>query len=122
MNKYREKSDFEINKAVVIALGAHEVATDIFIDKNRRYDFDKPKSQFFFDPCNNPADAMPIVFENNISLHAPRLKEGWMAEYTGSDDDVNDGFQVDYYESHNKNPLRAAMEVFLMMKEAENEK
>lgn len=122
MNKYRDKSDFEINKAVVIALGAHEVATDIFIDKNRRYDFDKPKSQFFFNPCNNPADAMPIVFENNISLHAPRFNEGWMAEYTGSDDDVNDGFQVDYYESHNKNPLRAAMEVFLMMKEAENEK
>ena len=107
---------------MVIALGAHEVATDIFIDKNKRYDFDKPKSQFFFDPCNNPADAMPIVFENNISLHAPRFSEGWMAEHTGSDDDVNDGFQADYFDSHNQNPLRAAMEVFLMMKDTENEK
>ncbi len=120
MNKYRDKSDFEINKAVFrtarikhkwFKFLPHGVVT-----YNIKGDW------VIFDPCNNPADAMPIVIENNISLHAPRLREGWMAEYTGSDDDVNDGFQVDYYESHNKNPLRAAMEVFLMMKDAENEK
>lgn len=40
-----------------------------------------------------------------------------MADFTGSDDDVNDGFNVDYFESHNANPLRAAMIVFLMMRE-----
>ncbi|MEM8238605.1 DUF2591 family protein [Morganella morganii subsp. sibonii] len=108
MNKYRDKSDFEINKAVVIALGAHEVATDIFIDKNRRYDFDKPKSQFFFDPCNNPADGMPIILDNKIDLThlvgdmvCAKHKEYWCIR---------------------KNPYRAAMEVFLIMKDAENEK
>lgn len=124
MNKYRDKSDFEINKAV---------AKIIFTDSEYyviKQSMEVVKFQngsgkgicHVFDPCNNPADAMPIVFENNISLHAPCLKEGWMAEYTGSGDDVNDGFQVDYFDSHNQNPLRAAMEVFLMMKDAENEK
>lgn len=108
MNKYRDKSDFEINKAVAIELGAYEVATDIFIDKNRRYEFDKPKSQFFFDPCNNPADAMPIVIENRIAI-CPIFSSDWCAT---SD--------CDAYRVINKNPLRAAMEVFLMMKEAEN--
>lgn len=117
MNKYRDKSDFEINKAVAEVVygvsnsGRTYSDTVIFTDNGVEG----------FDPCNNPADAMPIVFENNISLHAPCFSEGWMAEYTGSDDDVNDGFQVDYFDSHNQNPLRAAMEVFLMMKDAENE-
>ncbi len=110
MNKYRDKSDFEINKAVAISLGAYEVATDIFIDKNRRYEFDKPKSSFFFDPCNNPADAMPIVIENGISLISDWNEIGvWGATYQP------------WWTSENKNPLRAAMEVFLMMKDAENE-
>lgn len=109
MNKYRDKSDFEINKAVVIALGAHEVATDIFIDKNRRYDFDKPKSQFFFDPCNNPADAMPIIIENSISM--VRVNNEWSArQFNNHCIEVNDS---NYY--------RAAMICFLMMKDAENE-
>ncbi|MEM8396674.1 DUF2591 family protein, partial [Morganella morganii] len=107
---------FEINKAVAIANGYKVMSCEesvlAYIDSGY-----KP-----FDPCNNPADAMPIIIENNISLHAPRLREGWMAEYTGSDDDVNDGFQADYFDAHNKNPYRAAMEVFLMMKDAENEK
>ncbi|EPK8200759.1 phage protein NinX family protein [Morganella morganii] len=116
MNKYRDKSDFEINKAVAVACGYKVMSCEesVMAYINSGY---KP-----FDPCNNPADAMPIIIENNISLHAPRLREGWMAEYTGSDDDVNDGFQADYFDAHNKNPYRAAMEVFLMMKDAENEK
>ncbi|HED3889362.1 TPA: DUF2591 family protein [Morganella morganii] len=124
MNKYRDKSDFEINKAVAAAIGAKPFPPE-------RTEFKQCEIPGLenaiivkitgvktgpFDPCNNPADAMPIVFEKNISLHAPRFSEGWMAEYTGSDDDVNDGFQAEYFDSHNQNPLRAAMEVFLMMK------
>ncbi|AUT98745.1 TPA: DUF2591 family protein [Morganella morganii] len=116
MNKYRDKSDFEINKAVAVALGAYEVATDIFIDKNRRYEFDKPKSQFFFDPCNNPADAMPIVIRSLISLISDKSDDGesawWVAQdVTGS---IASGLK--------SNPYRAAMELFLLMKDAENEK
>ncbi|MGJ3349460.1 phage protein NinX family protein [Morganella sp. Je.2.23] len=108
MNKYRDKSDFEINKAVAIALGAYEVATDIFIDKNRRYEFDKPKSQFFFDPCNNPADAMPIIIENGISMI--KSSGGWICCHGAAG------------VIEHENLYRAAMICFLMIKDAENEK
>ncbi|HHH3379678.1 TPA: phage protein NinX family protein [Morganella morganii] len=125
MNKYRDKSDFEINKAVAEIVHQGKTFT-------HAYSFGDTcgssvqwiggyAEYIHVDYCNNPADAMPIIIENNISLHAPRLREGWMAEYTGSDDDVNDGFQADYFDAHNKNPYRAAMEVFLMMKDTENE-
>ncbi len=118
MNKYTELSDFEVNKKVAEKLGlAYEVTRYGVVTRMSN------KEQWReFNPCNNPADAMPIIIENNISLHAPHLREGWMAEYTGSGDDVNDGLQADYFDAHHKNPLRAAMEVFLMMKDAENEK
>lgn len=134
MNKYRDKSDFEINKAVAECYltreyrfnSADKIVELMDIDLSCEFGGEINLANKYvigkFDPCNNPADAMPIVIENNISLHAPRFSEGWMAEYTGSDDDVNDGFQVDYFDSHNQNPLCAAMEVFLMMKDAENEK
>ncbi|HFU0689591.1 TPA: phage protein NinX family protein [Morganella morganii] len=114
MNKYRDKSDFEINKAV-----AEELKLNYEIDYSMRIVV--IGEHIIYNPCLNPSQAMPIIIENNISLHAPIFSEGWMAEYTGSDEDVNDGFQVDYFDAHNQNPYRAAMEVFLMMKDAENE-
>lgn len=124
MNKYRDKSDFEINCQVLAIFEPDIKHMCLSHDKKSFYHCGFDGNGFYEttipDYCNNPAAAMPIIIENNISLHAPRLREGWMAEYTGSDDDVNDGFQVDYFDSHNQNPLRAAMEVFLMMKEAEN--
>ncbi|AXU97766.1 hypothetical protein CI789_02630 [Erwinia persicina] len=106
---YSKLTDFAINAAVGAATGEARNSEPLLklVIRNstgRRYD-----------PCNNPADAWPIISANKISLHAPRYKEGWMADFTGSDDDVNDGFNVDYFESHNANPLRAAMIVFLMM-------
>lgn len=126
MNKYTELSDFEINKEVA----SHDLPCDYNINEHTKTveliiflgDTDEYNVYGEFDPCNNPYYAMPIIIENNISLRAPHLREGWMAEYTGSGDDVNDGFQSDYFDAHNKNPYRAAMEVFLMIKSADNEK
>lgn len=69
-----------------------------------------------FDPCNNPSDAMPIIIENNISLRAPTITDRWKAEFI---DEY--GNYVGYRRALNKNPLRAAMELFLLMKDAENE-
>ncbi|MFH2498779.1 phage protein NinX family protein [Morganella morganii] len=105
MNKYRDKSDFEINKAVAVArcykVMSCEESVMAYIDSGY-----KP-----FDPCNNPADAMPIVIENGISLISDWNEIGvWGATYQP------------WWTSENKNPLRAAMEVFLMIKDAENEK
>lgn len=123
MKDYSAMSDDEIASDVLLALG-YKMADEgcsyrIFLSDNSRKDTgSKAYSKFKFDPCNNPADAWPIISGNNISLHAPRFNERWMAEFTGSDEDVNDGFDVDYFdyfESRNANPLRAAMIVYLQM-------
>ncbi|HEJ9554143.1 TPA: DUF2591 family protein [Proteus mirabilis] len=102
MNKYTELSDFEINKKVAVALGLISEVTHYGVvakSNNKDYGFE-------FDPCNNPSDAMPIIIENEISMI--KSSGGWMC---GS------GWNV----AENKNPLRACMEAFLMIKDTENE-
>ncbi|EPX8934391.1 phage protein NinX family protein [Morganella morganii] len=113
MNKYRDKSDFEINKAVAVSLSAEfqfddireKLYTDIF--RNTEIDY-----------CNNPADAMPIIIENGICMAYDVFAEerdggSWVAQpaYGFSDERVRSD---NYY--------RAAMICFLIMKDAENEK
>ncbi|MDU6817821.1 MAG: phage protein NinX family protein [Leclercia adecarboxylata] len=69
-----------------------------------------------FDPCNNPADAWPIIVENNISLvldnpSSPMATSNCVGWYSDEEPPI--------YAS-NQNPLRAAMTVFLMMQESAN--
>ncbi|EPG6063878.1 phage protein NinX family protein [Proteus mirabilis] len=114
MNKYTELSDFEINLAVAhIALG--KGSYDWCPDKKEVYFAGIDGGEFlhhgYFDPCNNPADAMPIIIENRINL---RTIDGYIDWY--ADHPTNSRIY-----SHNINPLRAAMELFLLMKDAENE-
>lgn len=91
------KSDFEINKVVAENLGKKFLT---FVNREVRL------RGYKFDPCNNPADAMPIVIKNGISLI---FQEGifQFATYDGN------------FEVRGDNPYRSAMEVFLMMKDAE---
>ena len=94
---YETATDFEINEAVAEGLGAYGICGhwgDVLV-KNTP-----------FDPCNSWADAGPIIVENRISIIAHR----------GSFSAYNFG-QTILYKSDN--PLRAAMIVFLKMKEAE---
>ncbi|SUC17316.1 phage recombination protein [Proteus vulgaris] len=115
MNKYTELSDFEINKKVADKLGllpylfiANDVGELIWdVPSNDNYHGFISKRGCELDFCYNPSNAMPIIIENEISMI--KSSGDWMC---GS------GWNV----AENKNPLRAAMEVFLMMKEAENEK
>ncbi|WP_171854239.1 phage protein NinX family protein [Enterobacter hormaechei] len=114
---YSKLTDKDINKLVAFALGCKEVVPDIFMSDDRRYEFDKPKNKsgnkFFFDPCNNPADAWPIITANKISIYAMSKADkrgGWGAE----------AFHPNDAYSFNDNPLRAAMIVFLMMQESAN--
>ncbi|HCT8191043.1 TPA: DUF2591 family protein [Morganella morganii] len=113
MNKYRDKSDFEINKAVAIALGK---VIGIRPDSNIIYLIGGDEL-IEFDPCNNPTDAMPIIIENKICMAYDVFAEerdggNWVAQpaYGFSDERVRSD---NYY--------RAAMICFLMMKDAENE-
>ena len=76
--------------------------------------------EFDFDPCNNPADAWPIIVENKISTMWMTAEKEWCAWSGG---DLEEGCWEwenipDYYFS-GESPLRAAMIVFLMMKEGE---
>ena len=106
MNKYTELSDFEINKKVAGALGLISEVTHYGVVA-------KPNNKdhwFKFDPCNNPADAMPIIIEYKIGLSPMYHSNKWTADCLDYD-----------FISVNKNPLRACMEVFLMKKDAENE-
>ncbi|MEQ5518473.1 phage protein NinX family protein [Providencia rettgeri] len=114
MNKYTELSDFEINKLVAISIGfscyygdgsyTNGLGSSAAIVKGKNHHGNFRLGEF--DPCNNPADAMPIIIENKIAMNHPY--DIWQC---GS------GWNV----AENKNPLRACMESYLLMKDAENE-
>ena len=110
MNKYTELSDFEINLAVAhIVLGKNNY--DWSSDKKEVYFAGIDGGEFlhhgYFDPCNNPYYAMPIIIENKIAM-TPAMKEtAWVCGH------------YHFYATSDK-PLRACMEVFLMMKDEEN--
>ena len=85
--RYEEMSDDEINAQVTIIEQGPDVLTLV-------------------DYCNNPSDAWPIILENKISIIAPENGiKGWEA------------LSLDCLSEHEVNPLRAAMIVFLMMKD-----
>ena len=98
MKDYSKMSDFEINKAVSTALGMDvSGATE---ENNMMYGYVP-------DICNNPSDAMPILIENRISLT-------WVnSECRAS------SVKAGYHEFSCGNALRAAMIVYLMMKDEE---
>lgn len=108
MNKYTKLSDFEINKKVAARyyqnkdfIEAYKDVEKVFVDGN------------LFDPCNNPADAMPIIIENKICMNYVDIDIGWGAcHFDGEKGEL---------EVYDKNYYRVAMICFLLMKDAENE-
>lgn len=127
MNKYRDKSDFEINKAVADCYltreyrfnSADKIVELMDIDLSCEFGGEiNLKDKYVtdtFNPCNNPADAMPIVIENRISIES---------RFNGHYDEWYASRQLNkiHIDATGTNYYRTAMEVFLMMKEAENEK
>lgn len=113
MKNYEDMSDFEINKAVALIAGVtfnDDGAPVRFVecDTGAYADF----NEIEFDPCNNPEDAGPIIIENRIGT-IPAPDNGlWKAAHrkVGNDD-------TPYHFTQDKNPLRAAMIVFLKMNE-----
>lgn len=109
MNKYTGLSDFEINKKVAEKLGlAYEVTRYGVVTRMSN------KEQWReFNPCNNPADAMPIIIENKICMNYVDIDIGWGAcHFDGEKGEL---------EVYDKNYYRVAMICFLLMKDAENE-
>lgn len=101
---YSQLSDFEINKRVskiiysVSFVNPH--SKTVSVNGGKR----------LFDPCNSPADAWPIIVENKIKIEPVRRVRNYNEWYEEWDASVN---SPHFCESH-KNPLRAAMLVFLL--------
>lgn len=129
---YSQLSDFEINKLVAKATGTQVEETYQFVNggedisdhmsgivlmrkvtSNRKY-------WKLYDPCNNPADAWPIISGHKLSII--NADDEWLCvpEYTAVDGITGNDVQMIYSgDGHiHANPLRAAMIVFLMMQDA----
>ncbi|WP_145569111.1 phage protein NinX family protein [Yersinia mollaretii] len=97
MKDYSAMSDEDINKLV----GGHIGFADKLMVGTGQKDY-----------CNNPADAWPIIMDNKISIRniyqACNCHDGWMANFLHVSSKIENS------------PLRAAMIVFLMMKDRES--
>lgn len=109
---YSKLSDDEIAVKVLIAQD-YKLIDDgygysIYIsDSGRKDTGPKASKQFLFDPCNNPADAWPIIFGKGIGLR--KQSNGvWSVTQPGGK-----------WPQYSDKPLRAAMIVFLIMQESE---
>ncbi len=103
MNSYNKYTDLQINELVATRLKKKCLLTEesvlAYMDSGYRT----------FDPCNNPSDAMPIIIENKIAA-VPQLNgDLWICSHHP-------------FYSTTGNLYRAAMEIYLLMKDAENEK
>lgn len=121
MKDYSAMSDLEINKAVAaFKPDMYYVSDDgepvyLEVDPAPAYT-GSDYNEVVFDPCNNPADAWPIILANNISILSHR-NGLWQADNQAYWVD-GDEWQIDG--QVNQNPLRAAMIVYLQMMEAQS--
>ena len=109
MKDYSKMSDFEINKAVAARIGVEvqEWNGKIFGGVERKID-NVTSVAGVIDYCNNPSDAWPIINIERIGVYPSEGPDfmPWIA--------AKNAFSVT-----DKNPLRAAMIVYLMMKDSE---
>lgn len=115
MKNYEMMSDNELNTMVADLRGGY--AGNVHGSESKVKVSDPDSGGLFymeFDYCNNPSDAWPIIFRNDIMLNPNCADSLWKAEQ---------GFRFKpsgFYKvatAYSKNPLRAAMVVFLMMQE-----
>lgn len=118
MKDYASMSDFEINSAVHNALldkpyelTFHGGGKITWKDKDSGGVIETGIVGYtkngLHDYCNNPADAWPIIEQNKISLTYHHSRGHWSAIFNHENISMHGS------------PLRAAMIVFLMMKEGE---
>lgn len=126
MKDYSGMSDFEINKLVAISMGlqVQEIDDSKVMGMTSSYHQLKPNTCWVtsgnapwgqYAPCNDPADAWPIIVENKIDINWTMQRGKVSQSYARNSKPVG-GEKHGYI--HN-NPLRAAMIVFLMMKGTE---
>jgi hypothetical protein len=132
MVDYSKMSDFEINNSVAISLGAKVTDSYRVGEERETVYYELGGNEFAirrgfgninddYDPCNNPADAWPIIVDSKISLHHSICK--WDADSLVYDKKYKNGFFIfsscsDIGDISSRGALRAAMIVFLMMQDA----
>lgn len=106
MKDYSKMSDFEINQAVTSELhGCHEWSVNRFGNfYHCGFDGSQYTEVTVVDYCNNPSGAWPIIKSNHINI-------GWAGDEEWFARTVHTAKVFD------ANPLRAAMIVYLMMKD-----
>lgn len=115
MTDYSKKSDFDVT--CMVAKFIHPDAELLDVNRGKKESSITlkfgPHGYVGFDPCNNPSDAWPIIVENNIAIVPCRhaIPQAWPTKFG-----IASKFLVE-----DRNPLRAAMIVYLMMKESEHE-
>ena len=107
---YEEMSDFEINEMVLVATKTNGECHD---GSGEVYARDDRNILRLVDYCNNPSDAWPIIFSSRTMLNPYCVDELWKAEVPCG----FDGFFKTYATCYHRNPLRAAMIVFLITQE-----
>lgn len=115
---YEEMSDFEINVEVAKASGL-DVQYQSMRNDGRvlvvvKIDCGVERYYRVPDYCNSWDDAGPVILENKIGIETTSSSCEWVAR-TCSTNMSSMMFRC----GKHKNPLRAAMIVFLMMKDAE---
>lgn len=102
MTDYSKMSDFEINCEIARLMG--------YTEKGFIHDLHSG----VWNPCNNPADAWPIIIENHIAVvpYKYTLPQAWPTSFG----------LVSKFTTEDRNPLRAAMITFLKMQESQNAK
>lgn len=118
MKDYSKMSDFEVNKAVLASLCAY---VDVDIVQHPHHADGVSVGLYracgdyyeWFDYCNNPSDAWPVIRENRISLRPDDMyEESPHGGYWRADNEAGN-------HCHHEKPLRAAMIVYLMKKDEE---
>lgn len=130
--EYSQLSDFEINKRVAEIVYSIEVVADDFYAKDVPFAYHRDEQVFIFideplsgewrsyNPCNNPADAWPIISSSRISIEYDAEERcdtpaEWVTAYGIDELKVH----VVSHQPCDK-ALRSAMIVFLMMQDAKN--
>lgn len=123
MKDYSKMSDFEINKAVAINRGGYQGCVEHMEHGVKESNRDSHGILYVErDYCNNPADAWQIIVDSGISIiKCKNCADDWSAEKITdiSDDDFNIFHCQSSHSYNDNNPLRAAMIVYLMMKDEE---
>lgn len=116
MKDYSTMDDGAINMLVGESLGL----TSYYLNHDRSVQFRNEKGHIkgTKNYCNNPADAWPIILNNGINIFTDMIPHGLLGQARVS---VISGGRIgaECLIAKHINPLRAAMEVYLMKKDAE---